>query len=111
MSRTRDRSKRSITIVAIQVIASEVIGYIKIWQAVRSGFAPGTRKAVAIVIRIQSRRFSPLHKCGVTFVVQQAVGWPIAGVEVGNRIVVLIEAQVVAVQAEVNIKTPVPIVV
>ena len=41
----------------------------------------------------------------------QAIGWTVAGVEIGNWIVILIQAQVVAVQAEVNIETSVAIVV
>src|SRR5882762_4567273 len=111
LRRVGDRGERPVTVVAIQVIAPKIVRDIEIGQAIGSGLAPRTSETVPIVINVQPSRFGPLYKARIAFVVQQAIGWPVTGVEIGNWIMILIEAKVVAIQAEVNIETSIAIVV
>ena len=72
---------------------------------------PGAGEGVAVVVPIQAGGFGRLDKCCVTLVVEEAVWRTVAGVVVGHGIVILVEAQVVHVHAEVHVEPAVAIVV
>src|SRR5437763_6005387 len=59
---SRDGSKRSVAVIAIQIASPEVVGDVKIGPAIAVVIAPGTCKAVTIVINVQSRSFGAVRK-------------------------------------------------
>src|SRR5438046_9923279 len=90
VSRAGNRSESSVAIVAIQVVSTKVVCHVQIRQTIGDGLAPRTSEAVAVVIRVQSSRCRPLYKPRVPLVMQQAISWSIARVEIGSWIVILI---------------------
>src|ERR1700733_6490740 len=97
--------------VAVQIAAPKIVGYVKIGTTVRGRVSPGTSETVAVVLGIQACRLGFVDKRRVSFVVHEEVGWTIAGVEIGRRVVILVQTKVVAIEAEVDIETSVAIVV
>src|SRR4029079_2006475 len=107
----RDGCEGSVAVVAIKVASPKVVGHVKIERPVRVEIAPGAGETVAIVFYIQSCSVSSIAEAGVAFVVQQKVCRSVARVKIRNWIVILVQAYVIAVEAEVNVETPVAIVV
>src|ERR1700677_2873249 len=107
----RDYGEGSIAVIAVQVSPAEIVGYIQIRRPAGIGVAPGAGETVAIIILVQAGRFGGVDKRPIALVVQEKIWRTIPRIKIGHWIVILIEAQVVAVQAEVNIQTSVAIVV
>src|SRR5690349_2976449 len=80
-------------------------------MTVRIEIAPSARKAVAIVISVESSPLGAIAKHRATFVMQQKIGRAIARIEIRSGIVILVEAEIVAVQAEIDVEPPVIVVV
>src|ERR1700676_4495811 len=101
----------SVAIVTVKIVSPEVVGHIQVWRAVGVVVAPGARETIAVVVRVQSRRLRTILKSCVAFVVKQEVRRPIACIEIRSRIVILVQTQVVGVEAKINIKTSIAVVV
>ena len=74
-------------------------------------FTPRTREAIAVVIYVQSRSLSTILKSCVPLIVEQEIGRPVAGVKIWNGIVILVQAQIVTIETEINIKQTVAIII
>ena len=104
--------KGSIAVVAIEIATGRNHWLHKGREVpFRFGIAPGASEAVAVIVRIQTLRPWSSRQSRVAFVVQQAIRRAIAGVEIGNRIVILVQSEIVHVHAEVNVEPPVTVVV
>src|SRR4051794_34403610 len=108
---TRNCFERSISVVAIKITASEIVCHVQVWPSIGVQVAPGTGKTVAVIVDVQSCFIGSVVKGRITSVMKQEVRRAIACVEVGSGIMILIETDVVVVNAEVNIKMSVPIVI
>src|SRR3984957_9329139 len=97
--------------VAVQVAPPEIVSYVKIGSTVGGGVSPGASETVAVVLGMQSCRLGLVDERGVSFVVHEEVGWTVARVKIGRRVVILVQAKIVAVEAEVDIETAVAIAV
>src|SRR5437660_11142441 len=106
-----DCSKGAVAVTPVEIVASEIIRHIQIGTAISVQIAPRASKTVTVVFHVETRRFGAVGKRAVAFVVKQKVWRPVARVEIGSRIVVLIKAEIVAVETEVNIKSAIAIVV
>src|SRR5579859_330818 len=104
MGFARNAGKRPIAVVAIEIGAAEIVGDKKVQKAICLGLAPGTGEAVAIVVYIQARCFSPVDEYSIAFVMQQEIGGAISRVVVGHRVVILIETKVVAIGTQIDIE-------
>ena len=80
-------------------------------MVVRLVIAPGAREAVAIIVRVQTSGFRTILKSPVSLVVAQKIGRPVASIEVGNRIVILIQSQIVAIQTKIDVEQSVSVIV
>src|SRR4029077_5544070 len=107
----RDSGEGSVAVVAIEVTASKVVGHAEVRRSVSIEIAPGASETVAIVLNIQPRSLSSIGEVGVAVVVQQKVRRPVARVKVGDGIVILVQTHVIAVETEINVETPVAIVI
>src|SRR5215469_3346904 len=72
---------------------------------------PDAGERVAVVVDIEAGSLRAILEDAIAFVVQKKVWRAIAGVEIRNRVVILIEARVVAVQAEIDVEASIPVVV
>src|SRR5579862_5518598 len=106
-----DGSKCPIAIVPVQIVASKIVGDVQVWTAGAVDVPPSASEAVSIVLGIQSRRNRTIHKCAIAFVVKQEVWRPVACIEIRRRVMILIEAEIVAVEAEVDVEPSVTVVV
>jgi len=106
-----DGGEFSSAIIAVQIVSSEVVGHVEVQKTITVVVAPGARKAVPVVVHIQPRRLSPVQKYCIPFVVEQKVRRAIARVKIRSGIVILVQAHVIAVQAEINVQQSVAIVV
>ena len=107
----RDVGEVPAAIVAIELRTAEVVDHEQIGLAVGVVVAPRAGKAVAIVLDVQAAGLSCFDESEIAFVVKEAVGRPVTRVVVGDRVVILIEPQVVHVGAEVEIEAAVAVVV
>src|SRR5271166_6992426 len=81
MGFARRDSEGSVSVVAIKLRTAEVVGHEKIRKSVGVGVAPGARKTVSVVVGVHPRCFCCLDKRAISFVMEQAVGWTVAGIE------------------------------
>src|SRR5277367_4589218 len=107
----RDSRECAVAIVPVQVTAPEIVSHAEIGQVVARVVAPGAGETIAVVLCIQSCRFGSVYKRGVAFVMQEEICRAIPGIEIGHWIVILVEAKIVGIEAEVDIETSVAIVV
>ena len=70
MRRAGHSSERTVAIVPIKIVPAKIIRDIQVGKLARFRLAPGTRKAVAIVIHIQSSRVRLINECPVTLIVE-----------------------------------------
>src|SRR6267142_2983845 len=106
-----DGFEGAITAIAIEIAASEIVGDVEVRHAVRIGVAPSAGETEAIVFSVESGRFGAIDKGSTAFIVKKKIGRAIAGVEVRRRVVILIEAEIVTVEAKIDIEAAVAIVV
>src|SRR5579871_732163 len=106
-----NRSKRPVAVVAIEVVSPEVVYDVQIRPAVSIAVSPRTRKAVAVVLNIQTSGLSAVFECAVSFVVEEIVRRAVSRIEIWHRISVLTQALVVVVQAEINVEAPIVVVI
>src|SRR2546430_11508575 len=101
----------SSAIIAAKTVPAKVVGQIEVRKTVIVVVAPGARKAVPVVIHVQSSRLGPIHKRRISFVVKQKVWRAISCVKIRSGIVILIEAHIITVQAKIDVQPTVAIVV
>ena len=109
-----DGGESAIAVVAVEIVAAEVIGDVDVGMArrrVAGGVAPGAGEAIAVIFGVEAGGFGAIGEDAVAFVVQQEVGRPVARVVVRHRVVILVEAEVIAVEAEVDVQTAITVVV
>ncbi len=106
-----DSGEFPIAVVAVKIASPEVVGHIQVRPPVSVTVTPGAGETVAVVIRVQPRCLSPILKGGVSFIVEQEVRRSIAGVKIRHGIVILVQTQVVAIEAEINVEASVAIIV
>src|ERR1700722_20276608 len=107
----RHVSKRSVAIVAVKVLAAEIVHYVKIGPAIAVVVAPAATKAVASIVLIQSGFLRHVAECAVALVAHQEVRRTILSGIIGQWIFVLIRATVINVEAEINVQPTVAIIV
>jgi len=107
----RNRSECPVAIAAVEIVTAKVVHHVQVRPAVRVEVAPGTGEAVTIVVDIQAGSFRPVLKDAVAFIVEQKVWRSIARVKIGDGIVILVQAEIVGVEAEINVEPSIAIVV
>ena len=73
--------------------------------------APYAGEAEPIVFDIEAGSGGAIFEDAIAFIVEEKIRRPIASVKIGDRVVVLIESQIVGVEAKIDVQTSVPIVV
>ena len=106
-----DCSECAVAIVAIQIAAPKIVGHVKIRKTAGAGFTPGTGEAVAIILRIQAGGVRAVDKNSIPLVMQKEIWRTIPRIEIRHRVVVLVQSQVVAIHAEIDIQASVAVVV
>jgi len=101
----------AVAVVAVKLGGAEVVDDEEIGFAAVVGVAPGAGKAVAIVFDVHAGGGGGFDEGEIAFVVKETVGRAVAGVVVGDGVVILIEPQVVLVGAEVEVEAAVAVVV
>jgi len=72
---------------------------------------PSARKAISVIVNAQPRRLRAVAKRAVPFIVQEKIRRTVARIEIWNRIVILIQAGVIAIQTKINIQQAVAVVI
>src|ERR1700751_2935674 len=106
-----DCSECAVAIVAIQIAAPEIVGNVKIWKTARTGFTPGTGEAVAIILCMQTGRFGPVDKDCIPLIMEKEICRTIPRIEIRHRVVILVQSQVVAIHAEIDVQASVTVIV
>src|SRR5579863_5006024 len=100
-----------VAIVSIELRSAKVVDDEEVGLAIGIGIAPRAGKAIAIILHAQPRRLSGFDEGEIAFVMKEAVGRAVARVVVGDRVMILIQSQVVLVCAEIKIETAIAVVV
>ena len=108
---SRDVGERPIAIVAVEVLAAEIIYHIKVGPTVLVVIAPSTAKTVSCVVSTQTRRRSNVAKTAVPVVTHHEIRGTVFGVIIGRGILVLVSALIIKIEAEVNVQPAVAVVV
>ena len=106
-----DVSKSSVAVVAIKIFPPEIIYHVKIGPAIAVEIGPAASKAVARVVLVETGLGSYIAKCAVAVVAHHEVRRPVVGVIIRRRILILVRALVIDVEAEVDIEPAVAVVI
>src|ERR1700730_655654 len=91
----RNIREGSVAVVAIEILAAEIIDYVKVRPLVAIGISPGAAEAEASVVRMQARLLCDVAKRGVPLIAHQEVRRAIFCVEVWARIAILIRTLII----------------
>src|SRR5208283_3685554 len=103
--------KSSIAIVAVKILSAEIVYHVKVGPAIPVEVAPPASKAVARVVLVEPRLGSHVAERAVPLVAHHEIGRPVVGVIIRRRILVLVGALVVDVEAEVDIQPAVAVII
>ena len=73
--------------------------------------APDAGECVAVVVDMEAGSLGAILEDAIALIVEKEIRRAIAGVKIRNRVVILIESQVVVVRAEIDVEASVPVVV
>ena len=103
--------KRSVAIVAIKILASEIIHHVEVRPAVAVVIIPAAAETVARVVLVEPRFSGDVSECSIALVAHHEIRGTVFCVVIGQRIFVLVCALIVAVEAEINVQPTVAVVV
>src|SRR5690242_15564266 len=106
-----DIGERAIAIVAVQVLAPEVIHYVKVGPAVAVEVSPAAAEAVAGVVAVETGLGGNVVESAVAAVAHQEVGRAVFRVVIRAGIPVLASTLIVDVEAEINVEPAIAVVV
>src|SRR5258708_21136772 len=106
-----DTGKRSFAIVAVKILPSEIVNYVKIGPAIAIEVVPAATKAVASVVLIKPSLGGYVAKRTVAVITHHEIGRPVLRVVIRRRILVLVSALVIDVEAKVDIQPSVAVIV
>src|SRR5881628_841722 len=104
-------SKRSVSIVPIEIIAAKVVHYVEVRPAVAVVIIPSAAEAVARVVLVQARLGGHIPESSVAIVTHQEVGRSVLRVVVRRRIFVLIRTLVIKVETEINVEPAIAVII
>src|ERR1700739_2558655 len=92
-----DIGKGAVAVVAIKILASEIVRDIKVWPRMIAGVAPAATETEAIVVLVQPGLLRHIAKSSITIIAQQKVWRTVSGVIVRHWIAILVGALVISV--------------
>ena len=104
-------SEGSVAVVAVEILAAEVVHYVEIRPAVAVVVAPPAAETVARVVLVQARFRGYVAEGSITLVPHHEVGRAIFGIVIGKRIFVLVCSLVIGVETKINIQPAIAVVV
>ena len=104
-------SESPVAIVAIKILPAKVIDHVKIGPAIAVEVAPPATKAVARVVPVETRLGSHVAKRAVPVVAHHEIRRAVLGVIIRRRILVLVGALVIDVEAKVDIQPAVAVII
>src|SRR5919108_81758 len=106
-----DTGKSSVALVAIKIVAAEVVGNVEVRVTVGIVVAPGASKTEAVIVDVHAGCRGSVHEGSVAFVVKEEIGRAVARVEIRSGIVILVETHVIRVEAKINVEAAVAVIV
>src|SRR5215469_4747006 len=73
--------------------------------------APDAGECVAVVVDLEAGSLGAILEDAIAFIMEKEIRRAIAGVKIRNRVVILVESQIVVVRAEIEVEASVPVVV
>src|SRR5882762_11177385 len=106
-----DGFEGAVAAVAIEIAAPESVGDVKVRPPGFICIAPSAGEAEAIIFGVKTGGFGAIDKLRAAFIVKKKIRRTIAGVEVRRRIVILVETEIITVEAEIDVEAAVAIIV
>src|SRR6266481_2252239 len=106
-----DVSKSSVAVVAVKILSSKIIHHVKVGPAIAVEVVPPATKAITRVVPVETRLGGYIAKRSVPIVAHHKIGRPILRVIIRRRILVLIRALVIDVEAEIDIQPAVAVII
>ena len=98
-----DVSEGTVTIAAVQILPTEIVGHIEIGPTVIIVITPSSCEAEAMIILVHATICGHVVKCAVATVAKEKIRRTILCVVIGRRILMMIQSLVIIVDTKINV--------
>ena len=105
----RNVAEGSVTIVSVKIVASKVIGDVKIGPTIVVVIAPATGKTVAVIVLMEVCLGGNIAERSVAVIAKEKIGWTILGIEIRYGKSVLVLTLVINVGTKIDVQPPISV--